>query len=134
MDVLRRVERFAAPYVLVMTAILVGWAIHTRRRARADPASAARSHEQRRQDVLAVMIPALTGTIAFWSTLSLNMPDFTRFGRSQREQVVGQTVALPSTMTVFAAMGIVITSATAVIYGKADRRSDRARRQFDEPR
>ena len=64
-----------------------------------------------------VLIPALTGTIAFWSTLSLNMPDFTRFGRSQREQAIGQTVALPSTMTVFAAMGIMITSATAVIYG-----------------
>jgi len=49
--------------------------------------------------VWAVLIPALTGTIAFWSTLSLNMPDFTRYGRSQREQAVGQTVALPSTMT-----------------------------------
>ncbi|HVF43810.1 MAG TPA: cytosine permease, partial [Pyrinomonadaceae bacterium] len=46
----------------------------------------------------------------------LNMPDFTRFGRSQREQVVGQTVALPSTMTVFAAMGVLITSAAMVIY------------------
>ena len=66
---------------------------------------------------MAVMIPALTGTIGFWSTLSLNMPDFTRFGRSQREQTIGQVVALPSTMTVFAAMGIAITSATALIYG-----------------
>jgi NCS1 family nucleobase:cation symporter-1 len=47
------------------------------------------------------------------------MPDFTRFGRSQREQVIGQAVALPTTMTVFAAMGIIITSATAIIYGKA---------------
>jgi NCS1 family nucleobase:cation symporter-1 len=64
-----------------------------------------------------VFIPALTATIGFWSTLSLNMPDFTRYGRSQREQAVGQVVALPSTMTVFAAMGIVITSATVIIYG-----------------
>jgi NCS1 family nucleobase:cation symporter-1 len=47
------------------------------------------------------------------------MPDFTRFGRSQREQAIGQIVALPSTMTVFAGMGIVITSATVIIYGKA---------------
>jgi NCS1 family nucleobase:cation symporter-1 len=47
------------------------------------------------------------------------MPDFTRFGRSQREQAIGQAVALPSTMTVFAAMGIIITSATAVIFGHA---------------
>src|SRR3954463_10632656 len=46
------------------------------------------------------------------------MPDFTRFGRSQREQVVGQVVALPTTMFVFAAMGVLITSATALIYGE----------------
>ena len=48
--------------------------------------------------------------IGFWATLSLNMPDFTRFGRSQREQAVGQVVALPTTMTVFAAMGILVGS------------------------
>jgi NCS1 family nucleobase:cation symporter-1 len=54
--------------------------------------------------------------IGFWSTLSLNMPDFTRFGRSQRQQAIGQAIALPSTMTAFAAMGVVITSAAVVIY------------------
>ena len=80
------------------------------------------------------MIPALTGTIAFWSTLSLNMPDFTRFGRSQREQVVGQIVALPSTMTLFAAMGIMITSATAMIYGKPIWDPIELGRQVREPR
>ena len=64
-----------------------------------------------------MFIPALTGTIGIWSTLALNMPDFTRYGRSQREQAVGQVVALPSTMTVFAGMGIIVTSATVRIYG-----------------
>jgi NCS1 family nucleobase:cation symporter-1 len=61
--------------------------------------------------------------IGFWATLSLNMPDFTRFGKSQREQVVGQTVALPTTMTIFAAMGILITSAALIVFpdmNKAD--------------
>jgi nucleobase:cation symporter-1, NCS1 family len=118
MDVLRRVERWAAPYVLVMTAILVGWAIWRAgglgpilSRTSFDPNAA-------HMTLWAVLIPSLTGTIAFWSTLSLNMPDFTRFGRSQKEQVVGQSIALPSTMTIFAAMGIMITSASAVIYGK----------------
>jgi NCS1 family nucleobase:cation symporter-1 len=57
--------------------------------------------------------------IGFWATLSLNMPDFTRFGHSQREQAVGQVIALPTTMTVFAFMGVIITSASAIIYGKA---------------
>jgi NCS1 family nucleobase:cation symporter-1 len=117
MDLLRRVERFAAPYVLVMTAILVGWAIH--RAGGLGPILSRNSFVPTKEGatLAGVMIPALTGTIAFWSTLSLNMPDFTRYGRSQREQVVGQAYALPSTMTVFAAMSIMITSATAVIYG-----------------
>src|SRR6185295_14867502 len=61
-------------------------------------------------------IISLTGMIGFWATLSLNMPDFTRFGKSQRDQVIGQVVALPTTMTVFAAMGVMITSAAVVIY------------------
>ena len=47
------------------------------------------------------------------------MPDFTRYGRSQREQMFGQAVALPTTMTIFAGMGVIITSATAIIFGKA---------------
>src|SRR5439155_18925 len=66
-----------------------------------------------------VFVPSLTAMIGFWATLSLNMPDFTRFGRSQREQIVGQVVALPTTMCLFAAMGVMITSATAIIYGES---------------
>jgi NCS1 family nucleobase:cation symporter-1 len=65
-----------------------------------------------------VFVPSLTAMVGYWATLSLNMPDFTRFGRSQREQVVGQVVALPTTMSVFAAMGVLITSATVIIYGQ----------------
>jgi NCS1 family nucleobase:cation symporter-1 len=115
MELLRRVERWAAPFVLVMTAILVWWAID-----RANGLGPIMSQGGRLNDwdsFMPVFVPALTGTVAFWSTLSLNMPDFTRYGRSQRDQTIGQAVALPSTMTVFAAMGVIITSATAIIYG-----------------
>jgi NCS1 family nucleobase:cation symporter-1 len=115
MELVRRLERLAAPYVLVMTAVLVWWAVD--RAGGLGPILEHMSYTGK-APFMSVFIPALTGTIAFWSTLSLNMPDFTRFGRSQREQVIGQAVALPSTMTVFAAMGITITSATAVIFGK----------------
>ena len=66
--------------------------------------------------ILAHLRSFLTAMVGFWATLSLNMPDFTRFGRSQREQAIGQVVALPTTMTVFAAMGVMITSAAMVIY------------------
>jgi NCS1 family nucleobase:cation symporter-1 len=58
------------------------------------------------------------GNIAFWSTLSLNMPDFTRFGRSQREQAIGQAVGLPVTMTLFPLVGVLTTSATFLVYGE----------------
>ena len=114
MELVRRLERFAAPFVLVMTAALVAWAIW--RAGGLEPIINAPVAKGATASFGAMFIPALTATIGFWSTLSLNMPDFTRFGRSQREQVIGQIVALPSTMTVFAAMAIVITSATVAIW------------------
>lgn len=114
MELVRRLERFAAPFVLVMTAILVGWAIWAARGL-----GPIMERGGTLEHFFPVFIPALTATIGFWSTLSLNMPDFTRYGRSQREQSVGQVVALPTTMTVFAAMGIMITSATVIIHGHA---------------
>jgi NCS1 family nucleobase:cation symporter-1 len=117
MDLVREVENWAAPFVLVMTAILVWWAIS--RANGLGPLLSQRGKFATFRDFWPVFIPSLTAMIGFWATLSLNMPDFTRFGRSQREQIVGQVVALPTTMSVFAAMGVIITSATAVIYGEA---------------
>jgi NCS1 family nucleobase:cation symporter-1 len=70
-------------------------------------------------DFLPVFIPSLTAMVGFWATLSLNMPDFTRFSKGQRSQMIGQVVGLPTTMTVFAAMGVVITSASQIIFGQA---------------
>ena len=70
-------------------------------------------------DFLKFLIPALNGTVGFWATVSLNIPDFTRFARNQREQIIGQALALPTTMTLYAFVGIVVTSATVVIYGTA---------------
>jgi NCS1 family nucleobase:cation symporter-1 len=117
MDILRKVENLAAPFVLVMTAALVVWAIvkaHGIGRLMSDPGKFPTLGS-----FWPVFVPSVTAMIGFWATLSLNMPDFTRFGRSQKEQAIGQVVALPSTMTVFAAMGVIITSASVEIYGKA---------------
>ncbi|HYY42263.1 MAG TPA: cytosine permease, partial [Pyrinomonadaceae bacterium] len=114
MDLLRKVENWAAPFVLVMTALLLAWALW-----RAHGIGYLLQQPGRYPGLrafLPIFIPSLTAMIGYWATLSLNMPDFTRFGRSQREQVVGQVVALPTTMTVFAAMGVLITSAAVVIY------------------
>src|SRR5262249_27562235 len=116
MDLLRRVENWAAPFVLVMALILMVWALW-----RANGLGVILRSEGKfnsLSEFMPIFIPSLTAMIGYWATLSLNMPDFTRFGRSQREQMVGQVVALPTTMTVFAAMGVIITSASAIIFGK----------------
>ncbi len=135
MEVLRKVENLAAPFVLVMTAVLVVWAVRTAHgiTAASPPTISqgvgALGHQTLLEDgsigqgrfgtfaeFWPVFVPSVTAMIGFWATLSLNMPDFTRYGRSQKEQSWGQIVALPSTMTIFAAMGIVITGASATIY------------------
>jgi NCS1 family nucleobase:cation symporter-1 len=114
MDLLRHVENWAAPFVLIMTAVLLGWAIWKAHGLGYLLTQQSKFHTL--GEFWGIFIPSLTAMIGFWATLSLNMPDFTRFGRSQREQVVGQVAALPTTMTVFAAMGVMITSAAVVIY------------------
>ncbi len=68
----------------------------------------------------AYFFPALTGMVGFWATLSLNIPDFTRYAKSQRSQVQGQIIGLPPSMTLFAFIGVVVTSATTIIYGNPE--------------
>ncbi|MEP6674030.1 MAG: NCS1 family nucleobase:cation symporter-1 [Ferruginibacter sp.] len=64
--------------------------------------------------------PALTGMVGYWATLSLNIPDFTRYAKSQSAQVKGQIIGLPPSMTLFAFIGVVVTSATAIVYGNPE--------------
>ena len=66
-----------------------------------------------------VFIPGLTGMVGFWATMSLNIPDFTRYAKDQKSQFVGQALGLPTTMTLFALIGVMVTKATEVVYGKA---------------
>jgi NCS1 family nucleobase:cation symporter-1 len=68
-------------------------------------------------DFWTYFFPGLTGMVGFWATLSLNIPDFTRYAISQKAQVLGQTLALPPSMTLFAFIGVVVTSATTIIFG-----------------
>ncbi len=117
MDLLRKVENWAAPFVLVMTAILLVWAV--RKAHGFGPLLSQPGRLHTFAEFFPVFVPSLTAMVGFWATLSLNMPDFTRFGKSQREQIIGQVVALPTTMTVFSAMGVFITSATILIWGQA---------------
>lgn len=115
MELVRKLENFAAPFVLVMAGILLAWAVW---KANGLGPIVAQKGRLSSEEFWRVFPLKLTGMVGFWATLSLNMPDFTRFGRSQRAQMLGQTVALPTTMFGFSAMAVIITSATAVIFGK----------------
>jgi NCS1 family nucleobase:cation symporter-1 len=64
----------------------------------------------------AFFMPALTGAVGYWATLSLNIPDFTRYAYSQRDQVLGQALGLPTTMALYSFIGVAVTSAALLIY------------------
>jgi nucleobase:cation symporter-1, NCS1 family len=117
MNAVRRFENWAAPFVLVVALGLLAWMV-----AKAGGLGPIVSQGGKvgwgGNFWFVLFPPSLMGMIAFWSTLSLNMPDFTRFGKSQRAQAVGQILGLPTTMTLFPLVAVLITSATVVVYGK----------------
>jgi len=118
MNAVRVFENWAAPIVLVMALALLVWVVS--KAGGVGPMLDQPSRFQTTGEFWKVFIPSLTGMIAFWATLSLNIPDFTRYGKGQKEQLVGQTLGLPTTMIAFSAMAVVITSASQVILSGAD--------------
>ena len=116
-EYIRFLQGISAPVLLAVGVLLLVWAY--RAAGGFGPMVSARSRFGSYSDFLKFLIPALNGTVGFWSTVSLNIPDFTRFARSQRQQIIGQALALPATMTLYSLIGILVTSATVVIYGTA---------------
>ena len=112
---IRVLQGISAPVLLAVGVLLLVWAY--RGAGGFGPMLAAPSRFTQFSDFLKFLIPALNATVGFWATVSLNIPDFTRFARNQREQMIGQALALPTTMTLYAFIGIAVTSATVVIYG-----------------
>jgi nucleobase:cation symporter-1, NCS1 family len=116
-EYIRVLQGISAPVLLSIGLLLLGWAYKSA--GGFGPMLAAPSRFNNFSDFLKFLVPALNGTVGFWATVSLNIPDFTRFARSQREQAIGQALALPTTMTLYAFIGIAVTSATVAIYGTA---------------
>src|SRR5215475_12425094 len=116
-EYIRILQGISAPILLGVGLLLLVWAYHSA--GGFGPMLSMPSHFTSFPGFLKFFIPALNGTVGFWATVSLNIPDFTRFARNQREQAIGQALALPTTMTLYALVGIVVTSATVVIYGTA---------------
>jgi nucleobase:cation symporter-1, NCS1 family len=114
---IRFLQGIAAPFLLLIGVALLLWA-----RAKAGgfgPMLATPSKFQTFGEFFKFFVPSLTGVVAFWATVALNIPDFTRYAKGQREQMVGQAVGLPTTMTFYSFIGIAVTSATVVVFGQA---------------
>jgi len=116
-EYIRILQGISAPILLAVGLLLLAWAY--RAAGGFGPMLSAPSRFTTFHEFLKFLIPALNGSVGFWATVSLNIPDFTRFAKSQREQVIGQAIALPTTMTLYSLIGILVTSATVVIYGTA---------------
>jgi nucleobase:cation symporter-1, NCS1 family len=116
-ETIRFLQGISAPFLLLIGLALLLWA-----RAKAGgfgPMLATPSKFQTFSEFFRFFIPSLTGVVGFWATVSLNIPDFTRYARSQRDQMVGQALGLPATMTFYSFIGIAVTSATMIIFGEA---------------
>lgn len=117
MESLRRVENLGAPLLILLGLALLVWAY-----LRADGFGPMLSQGDRFEtsgDFWRAFFPGLTAMVGFWATLSLNIPDFTREAKSQRDQILGQFLGLNTTMPFYAFVGVAVTSATVVIYGEA---------------
>jgi NCS1 family nucleobase:cation symporter-1 len=118
MEGIKHLESWAAPLLLGGGLLLLGWAIN--RGGGLARILGESTRLQTGQTPFWQLFPAaLTANVGYWATLSLNIPDFTRYARSQRSQVLGQAIGLPPTMTAFAFIGVAVTSATIVIFGEA---------------
>jgi NCS1 family nucleobase:cation symporter-1 len=120
-DSIRILLNIKAPLLLILGLALLAWAYraaHGFGPMFAQPSQFAPGGPKAGQ-FWAFFFPALTAMIGFWATLSLNIPDFTRYAYSQRDQVLGQAIGLPLTMGLYSFIGVAVTSATVTIYGES---------------
>jgi len=118
---IRWLELWAAPLLIAMCLALLAWA-YVKAGGFGPMLSTPSAFDEggaREGQFMAVFWPSLTAMVGFWATLALNIPDFTRYARSQRDQIIGQALGLPIPMALLAFIGVAVTSATVVIYGEA---------------
>ena len=115
---IRKLESWSAPLLLAGGVLLLGWAI-TRTGGLMTMLDESVRLQNGSQSFWTLFPAALTANVGYWATLSLNIPDFTRYAKSQRSQVLGQAFGLPTTMAAFAFIGVAVTSATVVVFGEA---------------
>ena len=113
---IRFLQSFSAPLMLVMGLMLLFFMVH--KAGGFGPMLAAPSKFTSTGSFLHFFFPALTAMVGYWATLSLNIPDFTRYSKSQKSQIGGQAFGLPVSMTLYSFIGIAVTSASTVVFGE----------------
>src|SRR5580700_3727341 len=116
-EAIRFLQGITAPALLILGLAMLGWAYS--KAGGLGPMLSTPSKFHTFSEFFAFFIPSLTGVVAFWATVALNIPDFTRYAKGQREQMVGQALGLPTAMTFYSFIGIAVTSATVIVFGHA---------------
>jgi nucleobase:cation symporter-1, NCS1 family len=116
-ETIKLLQGIGAPFMLAVGLLLLFWI--TREAGGFGPVLRTPSKFQSTSEFMRFFIPSLTGMVGFWATVALNIPDFTRYAKSQRAQMVGQALGLPTAMTLYSFIGVAVTSASAVIFGQA---------------
>jgi NCS1 family nucleobase:cation symporter-1 len=116
-ETIKFLEGIGAPFMLGIGLLLLWWI--TGKAGGLGPVLSAPSKFHSTAEFIRFFIPSLTGMVGFWATVALNIPDFTRYAKSQKAQAVGQALGLPLAMTLYSFIGVAVTSASAVIFGEA---------------
>jgi NCS1 family nucleobase:cation symporter-1 len=116
-DTIRILEGIGAPLMLIVGLVLLFWI--TNKAGGFGPVLSSPGKFQTTGAFLKFFVPSLTAMVGFWSTVALNIPDFTRYATSQRAQAVGQALGLPTAMTLYSFIGVAVTSASVVLFGSA---------------
>jgi nucleobase:cation symporter-1, NCS1 family len=115
-ETIKFLEGIGAPFMLGVGLLLLWWI--TRKAGGFGPVLSSPGKFHTNAEFLHFFIPSLTGMVGFWATVALNIPDFTRYAKSQKAQILGQTLGLPPAMTAYAFIGVAVTSASAVLFGQ----------------
>lgn len=115
-ETIKILEGIGAPFMLGAGLLLLFWI--TRKAGGFGPVLSSPSKFTTLPSFLHFFIPSLTGMVGFWATVALNIPDFTRYAKSQRDQALGQALGLPAAMTLYSFIGVAVTSASVVLFGE----------------